>query len=202
MAEAIAETERAVADDPYDRASPTAYGLTLFLAGKNKEAMEVLERAVVGKDAVGTRLNLGQVYARMGYLSSGEERRQFFGKAIAEAQTVAAIENRSHGIERTGVSRALLSDQMFALIYSQSGDFRSAAPHLEKLESAMEAGEVSPTIVAWVYAIQGDRERAIALLLQAIQTRDRKLLYVKVVPYFEKLRDHPKFRELMNQMRL
>jgi len=202
LAEAITETERAIADDPYDRASPTAYGITLFLAGKNKEAMDVLERAVAGKDAPGTRLNLGQVYARMGYLSSGEERRQFFGKAIAEAQTVAAIENRSQAGGQRATARALISDQMFALIYSQSGDFRSAAPHLEKLVSAMHSGAVSPTIVAWVYAIQGDKERAIAMLGQAIQSRDRKLLYSKVVPYLETLRDHPKFRELMNQMHL
>jgi eukaryotic-like serine/threonine-protein kinase len=200
--DAIAETQRAISDDPYDRASPTTYGLYLFLAGRNREASEVLEAAVAGKDAPGTRLNLGQVYARMGYLSSGEDRRLLFGKAIAEAQTVAAIEKRAQVAGRDGEARALLSDQMFALIYTQAGDYRSATPFLEKLTSAMNAGMVSPTIVAWVYAIQGDQDRAIALLAQAARKQDRKLLYSKVVPYFESLRENPRFQALMSHIRL
>ena len=51
-------------------------------------------------------------------------------------------------------------------------------------------------------APRGKREEAVEILGHALQTCDRKLLYSKVVPYFETLRNDPKFQALMTQIRL
>jgi TolB-like protein len=200
--EGLSELSRAIDEDPFDRAAPTGYGWYLFLSGHYEEARAVLEKSAAGRDVPGTRNNLGQVYARLALKSTGEERKKFFDMAFTEAATVAAIERKAAPSTKTTVFHALVSDQMYALFYAQAHELRSAEPYLDRLKKAAAAGTLSPAIVAWVQSAEGDLDGAMAMLEQASPSRDRKLLYSKIVPYLAPLHGDPRFEAFLNRMRL
>jgi serine/threonine protein kinase/tetratricopeptide (TPR) repeat protein len=201
FSDALAQTREALEQDPYDRAAPTSYGFFLLMSGRCEEAIHVLERSVEGREAAGARRNLGQAYARLAYLSSGETRAQYFRKAFAQAEQVAASEKRAALI--TGVEqRPSLASEMYALFYSIAGDFTSAAPYVEQLKSDLAAGLASPVTLAWMYAIQGRRAEAMDQLERAATFKDRRLLYTKISPFLENLRGEPRFQSLLRTMRL
>jgi hypothetical protein len=66
----------------------------------------------------------------------------------------------------------------------------------------LESNRVSPAIMAWIFAVQGDKERALDLLERALATRDRKLFYVKQFPALASLRGEPRFKTLVANMGL
>ena len=149
----------------------------------------------------GARYNLGEYYARLGYLSKGSQSEDYYGKAFAQAKMVAEIESRS---SPKSPSEALpsLSDEMFSLFYSMRGEVRKAEPYLRRLLLRMATHRCSPVIVACVYALQSKTGPALDLLESAAIWRDRGLLYIKVIPYFENLRQEPRFARLVSAMRL
>jgi hypothetical protein len=62
-----------------------------------------LEPAVEGKDMLGARHNLGDVYAQLASISRGDKRQQYYQKAFAEATRVTAIERKT-GFQATSRS--------------------------------------------------------------------------------------------------
>ena len=162
------------------RVLPASVGV-FFVSGHEEEAVQVLRPATEGREAVGARLNLCQVYARLARKTFGAERENYISMALLEAQTVAQIEARVQQISHGDFS-AQVSDQMFALLYSTIGDRDKAEPYVLKLETAMSHGTISPAILAWVYAIEGRQDDAVAALQSAAQSPDRKLLYARVMP--------------------
>jgi hypothetical protein len=120
----------------------------------------------------------------LGYLSKGSQSEEYYSKAFAEAKTVAEIESRSsHKLHSETLPS--LSDQMFSLYYSMRGEVRKADPYLRRLLVRMAANRCSPVTVAGVYALQSKVRPALDLLERAATWRDRGLLYIKVIPYFE-----------------
>jgi len=193
--EAIAQARLAFAQDPYDRGAVPGLGLYLFIARKYDEALQLLEPAVDGKDMMGARHNLGDLYAQLASLSSGDKRQQYYQKAFTEADRVTAIEHK-------GSQRSPLGDEMFAHYYSMRGDYQLAQPYLNRMLKDIEQKNTSPAIVAWIYAAQKHYSKALDLLEQAAQSKDRKLFYVKVMPFLASLHNEPRFQRLITEMGL
>jgi TolB-like protein/tetratricopeptide (TPR) repeat protein len=195
--EALAEARAALDLDPYDRSAPPAIGLYLFLAGKLREAANMLEQALATKDMLGTRGNLGQVYAWLGHTGSAAEAHTHFQGALQQAEEIERVERATSPGGRTS-----FADQLYALTYSLMGDAGSAQPFLERLERDMSAGGTSPVTIAWVLAIQERRDEACDLLDRAASWRDRRLLYSKIIPFLANLHGYPRFESLLRQMNL
>jgi serine/threonine protein kinase/Tfp pilus assembly protein PilF len=198
--EALREAKTAIELDPFDRATPRTYGIFLFLARHYGEAADMLSQAVAGKELPLARHNLGQVYAQIASVSEASKAAEYYRKAFDEAETVAAIERREspNGIPR----RPSISDRMFAVFYTQEGKLPEAEPYAKRVFEDVDAGRVSPVIGAWLYSLRGDSEKAIAFLERAEARRDRRLLYIKVNPYLDRLHSDQRFQALLKRLRL
>ncbi|MBC7927288.1 MAG: protein kinase [Bryobacteraceae bacterium] len=195
--EALPEAARAMELDPYDRAGAPSAGLYLFLAGRHQESVEMLRTAVISKDTLLARHNLGQVYAWLGHSSSAGEASGYYRLALEQAERILAMERDASAEGRTS-----FADQLYALIYALKGDAEATRVHLMKLESDMQQGGTSPVTIAWIYAIEGRTEEACTLLERAASMRDRRLLYSNVIPFLTNLRGSPRFTALLRQMQL
>ncbi len=199
--EALAHGRKAMELDPYDRATPATYGLYLFLAGRYREALAVIEPAVQEVESLGTRYNLAQVYARLGSLTQGVESHEYFGKALEQIRLIESTEKRASQ-PASAASLPSLADQLYALVHSLAGDRAAAEPYFARLREEFRQRRIPALTVAWVYAAQGRLEEALSVLEQAVAYRDPALLYIKVVPFLENLRGQPRFEALLTQMRL
>jgi Tfp pilus assembly protein PilF len=199
--EALAHARRAMELDPHDRTMPGNYGLYLFLAGRNAEALAVLEPAVRDLEAIGVRFNLTQVYARLGSITPGAASHNWFTRALEQAAIIDRIEIRKRA-EAGAEALPSRADQMFALIYSLTHEFDKAGPYLARLVEDLRERRIPAITVAWVYAVQRRTTEAILVLDQAVAERDPGLLYTKVVPFLENLRELPEFRRLLAIMNL
>jgi len=92
-------------------------------------------------------------------------------------------------------------------IYAASG-FEAAVralarQRLEKLNEKMKHGEYVPaTEYATAYIRLGDKEQAFAWLDRAVQERNSFALEFKINPIYDKLRDDPRFQDLLRRVGL
>ncbi len=194
--EAIAEMQRAYEDDPYDRSAVAGHGLAFLFAERCREAVEVLERGIGDRDLPVARFNLCQAYTRLGQLSSGAAAGEYYQKALAQAEKVAAIE------QRTAEAESELSVYMFSLIHSIRREFAEAQPYLQKLAHAVAVRRSSPIHLAMAYASQQNLPAALALVEQAVFLRDPFVLYLRVNIFLENLRGQPRFEAVLRNLRL
>jgi serine/threonine-protein kinase len=193
--EAIAETRRSLDLDPYDHSGPATFGQVLTLARRFDQAEDVMVRSLAAKDLVLTRLNLAQLYAWVGHINTGATSVSAYAKAFTQIRAAIELERRNSG-------DLLITDAMQALLYTMMGNNAAASSYLQRSEAAMENSTLSPVLVAKVYAARGDSNRAIDLLFRAAENRDRRLFYINVTPFFETLRDRPRFQALLAHMKL
>ena len=199
FAEAFSLIQKGLELDPYDYPSQAAYGLCLGLAQRYEEAEKQLKWTLTQKDFITPHNNLGLLYARMGIRSQGEDRKRYLDLALREADSVLALELRG----KTGIAAVTpVSTFMFAIIHSARGDEVAAREALQKLEALEQIGRVAPASLALVYASRNDKAAALAYLRQALNIKDRGLLYLKVLSLWDPIRDTDEFREIVAKMRL
>jgi DNA-binding winged helix-turn-helix (wHTH) protein/TolB-like protein/Flp pilus assembly protein TadD len=87
-------------------------------------------------------------------------------------------------------------------IYAVSGNQVKALQTLEKLNRRARQGYVSPYHPAMIYAGLGNKEKALELLEQAYQERFGLLVYLKIEPRFDGLREEPQFKDLLRRIGL
>ncbi|MEO8372907.1 MAG: protein kinase [Candidatus Solibacter sp.] len=190
--EAVAGMYQALALDPYDRTASAGHGLTLLFAGRVRDSIRLLEEALEGREMVLGRFNLGQAYARHAFLLKDASSPQWFEKALRQAEMVALAEGK----------QPKLATQMFALFHSLKGDLEAAAPYVRRMEDELLQAYGAPVRLAWMYSVQGAVERALNLLERALVQRDPSLIYVRVNPFLENSRSHPRFQAVVSAMRL
>jgi TolB-like protein/tetratricopeptide (TPR) repeat protein/tRNA A-37 threonylcarbamoyl transferase component Bud32 len=196
--ETLEQVRQALDLDPYDYSAYPGYGLYYHCAKRYGDSMSILRKAIAEKNLITARHNLGNLYANLGSLSTGAAAREYFKNAFEQADNVAEWE--SHGPPATLTSA--YSDRMYALYHALSGNPRAAEPHLQRLESGMREGHTSPVVVAWIRTALGQYDDALNLLEAALASKDRKLLYLKVHPLLEPLRNTERFQAMLQRMRL
>jgi tetratricopeptide (TPR) repeat protein len=195
--EGVRQARQAMEDDPYDQSALPGYGLILYTAGRLDEAVRILE-PMAKRNSMGALHNLGEAYALLGQRTAGKQRDEYYRKALEQAENVREIELRS----RRGAGRTPDSDRMYAQFYAMENKPGAAEPYLRRLELELRAGTISPAIVAWVYAALGRKQEALDLLEHAVEVHDRHLLFTKVYPFLESLRQEPRFQKILSEMHL
>jgi len=83
-----------------------------------------------------------------------------------------------------------------------SGKRDEARAVLDKLKKRSTERHVPPFNFALVYNGLGERDETFAWLERGVEQRDPKMLFLKVGPQWNNLRDDPRFVSLLERMRL
>jgi TolB-like protein/DNA-binding winged helix-turn-helix (wHTH) protein/Flp pilus assembly protein TadD len=83
--------------------------------------------------------------------------------------------------------------------YAKAGEREKALQILKRLEARKEY--VSGALAA-LYIALGERERALACLERAYETHDNQLMFLRIDPNLDPLRDDPRFQDLLRRVGL
>ncbi len=84
--------------------------------------------------------------------------------------------------------------------YAKAGEREKAQAILKQLETGK--GYVSPGELTVLYTALGEREKAFASLEKAYAAHDSQLMFLKIDPAFDPLRDDPRFQDLLRRVGL
>jgi tetratricopeptide (TPR) repeat protein len=177
VAEAEHEFLRAKALDPLSASIQASFGNMLYMARRYDEAIAEL-RAALELDPAATApyLTLAYAYHQKGMVT----------EAIAEAE---------RGM-RMAPHRMLAAE--LGRLAAESGRRGDAM----KTIAEMKASGLSSNEMATLYAALGDREKAFESLRRAQEERLTGLLWARVDPALDSLRDDPRFEELLHTLHL
>jgi hypothetical protein len=86
--------------------------------------------------------------------------------------------------------------------YALSGERGKATQTLNELRELSKRRDISPCLTALIYLGLGDQDQAFAWLDKASQDRSSLLIWLKVEPLFDPLRDDPRFQDLLRRVGL
>ena len=112
-------------------------------------------------------------------------------EAIPVLQKAVALSDRSPAI--IGV---------LVRVYAHAGRRPEALRLLGELKQRQQHGYVPAAAFVNAYLGLGDKERAFAWLAHAYQEQSMILQYTKVHPFFDPLRDDPRFKDLQHRVGL
>ncbi|MDQ6652311.1 MAG: protein kinase [Acidobacteriota bacterium] len=178
--EANVETRRSQELDPLSLMINTDVGVNSYYARRYDEAIAQNEKTVnLDPRFFIAYLWLGQAY----------EQKKMYAEAIATFQK--------------GMNEAERHPQLLASLgraYALAGQPDKAQKALDELREMSKSRYVSPYLIAVVYAGLGDKDQAFAWLEQAYQDRSFFLIWLKVEPRFDSLRDDPRFQDLLRRV--
>jgi pentatricopeptide repeat protein len=179
--EALKWTERGRELDPIE-VSGTSIGETLFFAHRYDEAIHELRSVlVVHGDSASALWYLG-----FSLIAKGQPE-----DAIPVLEKAVSITNRSSGV--IGV---------LIRAYAHAGRRKDALRLLDELKQRRQKGYVPAGAFVNAYLGMEDREQAFAWLEHAYQEQSNILQFLKVHPYFDSLRDDPRFKDLLHRVGL
>ena len=166
----VAAVHRAVVLDPLDRSSHSALGRTLYAARRYREA------AAAHAEAVSLNPDFQSAY--------GERGLAFYGLGDLErARATCEAKRDDWG-----------SQQCLAVVYEKLGRHGDAGAELAKMKAAL--GDALAYQYATIYAQWGDRAKALEWLDVAVRLRDPGLENLKTEPFFDPLRNEPRFQAI------
>lgn len=181
MQEALAEIRRAQQFDPLSLAITTDIGWCSYFARRFDDAIEEYRKAL--------EMDPGFFWAH--YL---------LGLAYAqESQFPAAVEQFQRAIRLSEGSTKVLGPLGHAI--AMSGQKAEAQRILSQMEALSQQKYVSSYAVALVHLGLAEEDRAVERLQQAYQERAGHMVYLKVDPYLDPLRDHSSFSDLLRRMK-
>lgn len=179
--ESLAEVMRAVELDPLSMIILTDAAKDLYLARRYVEAIEQYRKSLqVDPNFPIAHKGLAEVYVQ----------KEMYDLAIAEIEKAIALSERSLFI---------LDD--LGYIYAKAGRREMAEKTLEELDALSHEEYVPAYGRAAIYAGLGDREKALDWLEKAYEERCF-VVYLKVDPVFDFLRDETRFTGLLGKMGL
>ena len=179
--EALAQANRARELDPLG-VTGDDIGWILFCAHRYDEAIHELRSiAAVRPDDAGVLWYLG--FALIANDQPAE--------AVPVLEKALAVSNRSPGV--MGV---------LVRAYAHAGRRPDALRLLAELKARKQTGYVPAAAFVNAYLGLGDYDQAFAWLEQAYQEHSNILLFLKVHPYFDPLRNDPRFSDLVHRVGL
>ncbi|MCP9493514.1 MAG: tetratricopeptide repeat protein [Pyrinomonadaceae bacterium MAG19_C2-C3] len=198
---------RAIELDPNNSASHHSLGLFLASLGRFDEAVAELSRARELNPVTpthGTILGFVFIYARR-YDAAVEEFRLIlegdpdypsalmglgvaYGQKGMYAEAIATLERAN----RLKVRNPGGPPVYLGYVYALAGRHADARRQIEELKGMKnQAGSI-----AVIYAALGERDKATALLEEALESREWWISTLKVSPLFDNLRDDPRFTDI------
>jgi DNA-binding winged helix-turn-helix (wHTH) protein/TolB-like protein/Tfp pilus assembly protein PilF len=89
-----------------------------------------------------------------------------------------------------------------AVAYHRTGDKAKAKEALGWLEQQAKGGNETSYRLAMAYSDLGRKDEAVALLQKCLEARDDRMVWIKVEPRFDLLRDDARFQNLVRDMNL
>ncbi|HEX3274042.1 MAG TPA: protein kinase [Gemmatimonadales bacterium] len=179
---ALSEARQAIALDPASVSIRRTMGWLLYYARQPELALDQLRRALtMDPGAEETHRLLGLAHLQRGQL---DEAAAAFREAIAISGSPALAEA---GLGAVAVAQ---------------GRPEEARRLLAELERRRREHYVTPVALAILAAALGDTDAAFGWLERAYQERRGWLAYLNVEPTLDGLRDDPRFRRLLDRMRL
>jgi TolB-like protein/Tfp pilus assembly protein PilF len=180
--EARASVKRAMDLEPASLPINVALASTLYYARRNDEAIEQSRRAIVmDPQFVGAHLFLGRAYEQKGAYS----------EAIAELQQALKL-SEGDSNELAALGRA----------YARAGDAAEARKILQDLIDRSTRTYVQPMSIAAIHGALGNKDDAFQSLRKSLGDRSIWLIYLKVDPAFDNLRQDPRFADVVRQVGL
>ena len=180
--EAIEEMKKALHVDPLSAIINSNLGYTYFLMRSYDLAMTQLNKTL---DLVP---NFGLAYQ---YLGLTFEQRKAFNESL-DALQKATAEAPDYPAFRASLTRIL----------AVSGDIGRADESMAKLENISKQRYVSPVDLAYIYAGMNNLHQAFESLEKAFEERSDLLVYMKVEPRYDPLREDPRFKNLLQRIGL
>ncbi|HEY3137718.1 MAG TPA: protein kinase [Blastocatellia bacterium] len=181
--EALAEMRRARELDPLSLRINANEGQFLIHAGQPDEGLARLQKAF----ELDPRFWLAHLFASSAYIEKG-----MFAEAVAEARKARDFSGAS-----THHPVAFLS---YAL--AKSGKQAEARAELEGLLKLSTERYVSSYNIALIYNGLDERDETINWLERGYKERDPKMVFLKVEPKWNNLRDDPRFQDLLRRIGL
>jgi TolB-like protein len=121
--------------------------------------------------------------------------------ARANGQFEEAIAAHRRSVQLSGGSMLMLG--WLGLALGQAGRTDDARAVLAELQAAADRQVyVPPTAFAWTYVGLGEADDAFVWLGRAVEECDRMMVPIQLYPFFDPLRDDPRFAELLTRMKL
>lgn len=174
--EAIAEKRRVLEHDPLRVITNAELGLYLFLAKRTDEAIAQL-RKTLELDP-----NYAAAHARLGWALA---EKQQYSQAVTELQKAILLDKKP----------ARLAD--LGDVYARWGKRQEALDTIRQMQQMSKQTHVSPTSIAQIYALLGDKKPALAWLEKAKPDDDPKI----TDSGFESLRSERRFNVLESRLR-
>jgi TolB-like protein/Tfp pilus assembly protein PilF len=166
--------------DPLSLESNRVLGYRLYHARRYDEAIAVFKK-LIEMDP-----NYDAAYGLMAYCHVAKGQ---FKDAIAAFYEAIRLGDKSTSIQ------VYLGEA-----YASNGERQKAEAILKELQNTKEY--VSPGELAVLYGALGDKEGAFASLNKAYADHDLQLQFLKVDPSYDRLRDDPRFQELLQKVGL
>ena len=209
--DAEAELKRALELSPSDARAQEQFAIWLLCQGRTNEALTWIQRAreidPLGHSGVSHGFIL---FHTRRYAEAVQELRSvksvypdhwYLGFAlIANGQPEEAIpvlENALSAYDRSPTVMAIL-----IRAYAHAGRHADAISLLEELKSLRKKTYVPSAAFINAYLGVGDNEQAMAWLQKGYQEQSNILQLIKVHPYFDPLRDDPRFKDLVHKVGL
>jgi eukaryotic-like serine/threonine-protein kinase len=177
--EALTQVRRALEVAPLTAIAHQALAWTYFHARRYEESIATSRSVIANEPDYG----LGFVF-----LSVSLSNAKHFDEAFAAGL---------RGVELLG--RTPYSLSWLASAYAAAGRHDEARALLEEIQQMSVKRYVSPYLLAMIYCRLGDDERALLELERALEIRDGRLVWLGVDPQFDRLRDYPRFDELLRR---
>jgi serine/threonine-protein kinase len=180
---AIATSTRSLELDPLSLMIKGALGDVYFYARRYDEAI-ALYRETIEADP--------EFLAGHTDLARALELAGRYDEAIAEFETAAALAPKGPPEPSSGLAH----------VYAQMGEREKAAEILEQLIAMRSRRYVSPYGIASIYSCLREVDTAFEWLETAYAEHDQTLVWVKVHPRLDPLRDDPRYNALLGRMGL
>ena len=208
------EFKRAIEINPNNGDARQAYGYYLGAMGRFDEAITQMKTALdldplslEKKAGIGEMAHLRRDYdaaiAHYAKLLETDSNSGFLHWAIGQAYLQKGMYGEAIAAYRKAIPLSGDSPDepaSLAVAYALSGKKQDAVRILSELEKRSEKSYVSPTSIAIIYSALGDKDRAFASLEKAYERRDILLVLLKVDPMFDRMRDDPRFADLMRRV--
>jgi TolB-like protein/Tfp pilus assembly protein PilF len=180
--DALAEIRRARELDPLSVRAHTAVAMSLYFARQHDRALEHLNLALeLDSRFADAHCGLGLNYQQLG----------MWEKSFAAFQEALVLSRRGpEDIASAGFA------------YGVAGRTAEARAMLSDLEDLASSRYVPAVYVAAVHAGLGQKEDACDWLERAFAERASWLVFLRVEPWWDSLRAHPRFERLLQQMHL
>jgi serine/threonine-protein kinase len=179
--EAMEQMERAVELDPFNPLLQGLHGFLLYMVGRNEEALEQFRRLLrtVPNHPVALT-GLVKVYEAKGTYEESLTAAQSYYTVIEFPQAAEALEQG----------------------YAEAG-YRGAIRRAADVWAALsDMTYVPPAEIAELYALAGEYSQTLDWLERGFAVHDGNMPYLSVVLFSDRLRDEPRFQELLRRMNL